>query len=62
MATELTITIKGIESTYKQKFLLYDEYLFSENDPIIKKCLQEAMENANFKPEDIKIRSLMVIK
>lgn len=60
--TELTITIKGEESTFKQKFLIYEEYAMSENDPLIKKCVEEALSNAKIEPEDIKVRSLLVLR
>lgn len=59
---ELNITIKGEESSYKQKFLVYEEIVFKEDDPVIKKCLNEALSNAKIEPDDIKIRALMVVQ
>lgn len=60
--TELTVTIKGAESSYKQKFLLYDSYSFNENDPVIKQCVEEALANAKIEPEDIKVRGLLQLR
>jgi 3-oxoacyl-[acyl-carrier-protein] synthase III len=60
--TELTVTIKGVESSYKQKFLLYDEFTFNEDDPVIKKCVEEALANAKIEPEDIKVRALLQMR
>lgn len=60
--TELTVTIKGAESSYKQKFLIYDEFSWSENDPMIKKCVEEALESAKIEPEDIKVRALLQLR
>ncbi len=60
--TELTITIKVVEQTYKQKFLMYDEYKFLADDPVVKHCINEALSNARFEPEDIKVRALLQIK
>ncbi len=62
MSTELTVTIKGDEQTYKQKFLLYDEYQMNEEDPIVKKCIDEALANAKIEPDDIKVRALLVVR
>ena len=59
---ELSVTVKGIESSYKQKFLVYDQFCFDEEDPVIKDCIKEALSNAKIEPEDIKVRALMVVK
>ena len=56
---ELTITIKGEDSTYKQKFLVYEEFKFVENDPVLLGYVKEALENSKIDPEDVKIRALL---
>ena len=56
---ELTVTIKGSESSYKQKFLVYEKFTWSEHDPVIKQCVDEALANAKIEPENIKVRSLI---
>ncbi len=61
--TELTVTIKGSEQTYKQKFLLYEEFTWSEYDETILNCIKEAQSNATFEEvEDIKVRAMIQIK
>jgi hypothetical protein len=62
MSTELTVTVKGEESTYKQKFLLYEDIMWAEDDAVIKKCVDEALSNAKIEPEDIKVRALLVMR
>ena len=62
MSCELTVTIKGEERTYKQNFLLYEEFKWSEEDPIIKQCVEEALANAKIEPDDIKVRGLLVLR
>ncbi len=72
MVSELTVTIKGSESTYKQKFLLYDVFEWTEDDPAIKACIEKAIANHKIEPEqdkdgsfadvDIKVRGLLVIQ
>lgn len=63
--TELTITIKTEESTYRQKFLLYKTYTMDASDPVIRECIQQAQQALKCEPdmiEDIKVRALLVIK
>lgn len=62
MAVELTVTIKGDDSTYKQKFLEYREFILSEDDPIIKELVQETLDNSKIEPEDIKVRAFLQIQ
>ena len=62
--TELTVTIKGETesgepSSYKQMFLLYDEFTWSETDPVIKKCVEETLANTKIQPDDIKVRAII---
>ena len=59
---ELTVTVKGEESSYKQKFLCYELVTMSLDDPIIKDCVAQALANSKIEPEDIKIRVLMVVE
>lgn len=64
-ATELTVSIKTIDGSYKQKFLLYEPYTLQDNDPIIQQCIHTASQTLRLQPsdiEDVKIRALLVIK
>lgn len=60
--TEITITIKGEDSSYKQKFLEYEAFSFSQDDPIIKAHIAEALSNAKIVPENIKVRATIQVK
>ena len=62
MSTELTVTVRGEERSYKQQFLLYEDFGWNEEDPIIKQCVEEALSNAKIEPEDIKVRALLVLR
>ena len=42
MVSELTVILKDEARTYRQKFLMYDEYMLNENDPAIIHCIHEA--------------------
>jgi hypothetical protein len=60
--SEITVTIKGEDSTYKQEFIIYEEFTWSEDDPTIKACIQEALDKSKIEPIDIKVRGLIQIK
>ena len=62
MAAEITVSIKGSEQTYKQCFLQYEDFTMCEDDPVIKKCIAEALSNAKIVPESIKVKALLVIQ
>lgn len=57
--TELTVILKNDDSTYKQKFCLYDAYKFQVDDEIVKDCLEQAKNGAKFSPDEINIRALL---
>ena len=58
-ATELTITIKDEEKTVKNKFLLYDPYILSDDDPIIKECIGKTLQDFNGEPCSIKLKATL---
>lgn len=62
MVKEVSVTIKGEESTFKQKFLIYDEFAMNEKDPVIKACVDQALANSKVVPDDIKVRALLVLR
>lgn len=54
--TELTVILKDSDRTYKQKFLIYETYSMSEDDPVIRTCIEEAKKNFEDDPETIQIK------
>ena len=58
---EMTVSLKGEESSFKQKFLIYDEIVMSPQHPVVERCIKEAMENFKLKPDIVKIRVNMEI-
>lgn len=54
--SELTVILKDPERTYRQKFLCYEDYHVSENDPFILKCIEEAKKNFEGEPEEINVK------
>lgn len=54
--TELTVILKDSDRTYKQKFLIYDDYQPRDDDPIILSCIEEAKKNFEGDPETIQIK------
>jgi len=60
--TELTVVLKDSARTYRQKFLIYEAYTMSENDPVILACISEAQKNFEGEPESIQVKSHMEIQ
>jgi len=59
--SEITITIKDEEKTYKKKHLIYETYQVSEEDPIIKNIIAQGLKEFIGEPSDIKIRINLVV-
>jgi len=56
MPQEVTVIIKGDESTYRQKFLCYDPITIEHGSPILKDLVEQARESYKGEVEEIKIR------
>lgn len=59
VATELTVCLKGEDSSYKQKFLLYDAYEVRPDDEIIEDCISQATAKFKGTIESVTIKILM---
>lgn len=53
---ELTVILKDSERTFRQKFLIYEDYSVNIHDPVIGQCILEAKKSFEGEPEDIKIK------
>lgn len=62
MISEITIVIKDTEKTLRKKFLQYEIYHVSDDDPIIQECIKETLDNFHGEPENIKVIINMVIE
>ncbi len=60
-ATEITVTIKDEERSLKSKFLIYEKYYVSEDDPIIKDCIARTLRDFNGEPSDIRLKINLVV-
>jgi len=54
--SELTVILKGNDTTTKQKFLLYDNYTIDHNDSTIQSCINETKKNFSGHPEEVIIK------
>ena len=54
--SELTVILKDSERTYRQKFLVYEDYYVNAECSVILKCIEEAKKNFQGDPEEIKIK------
>ncbi len=59
---ELTITIKGIDRKLSREWLLYDPITLDINGTDINNYIQELRDEFKEEVEDIRIRTIMVIK
>lgn len=62
MSIELTITIKDSERRLTRDFNIYESVTMQENDPVIAKCVKEALQEFKGEPDDIKIKALMILR
>jgi hypothetical protein len=53
---ELTVILKDSDRTYRQKFLIYENYSVSDDDPVIRMCIEEAKKNFEGEPENIQVK------
>ena len=60
-ASELTVILKFESSTYREKFLLYNQYHISYHDETIQACIKLCTDACNGEtPEEVKIRINLV--
>jgi hypothetical protein len=57
MQSEVTVTLKGEDTTFKKKFLCYNPIQFTEECPFIKAMIEEAKAEYKAIPEDIIIKA-----
>ena len=56
MVSEISVTIKDDEKSLTKKFLEYEKYNVDEEDPIIKKAIEETLSNFDGEPSDIVVK------
>lgn len=59
---ELTVVLKDSERTYRHKFVIYEAYAVSEDDAMIKACIEEAKKSFEGEPESIQIKIHMEVQ
>lgn len=64
LPTELTVSIKTDDATFKKKFLLYEAYHLDSTDPVIIQCIAECMAELkkDYKHEDLEIKVRAVLQ
>jgi|FreactTroBogLake_1042271.scaffolds.fasta_scaffold27817_3 hypothetical protein len=62
MVCELSVTIKDDEKTLTTKYLIYDEIIVREDDPIIADCIDQTLINFDGTPDDIIVRIKLEIQ
>jgi hypothetical protein len=54
--TELTVILKDSDRTYRQQFLVYEQYSVAEDDPVILACIEQAKKNFQGDPESVQVK------
>lgn len=62
MFSELKVTIKDDEKRLSKEFPCYELITVDENDPFIKQCIEETLENFNGTPDNVKVTIIMEIQ
>jgi len=62
MVCEIAVSIKDEEKSLTKKFFIYDDVLVSEEDPIIKSCIEETLENFSSEPSRITVKIKLEIE
>jgi hypothetical protein len=57
LTTEITVTLKDSERTYKEKFLIYDRIMMSLDCPVLKACVEKAKQGFKGDPIDILVKA-----
>jgi len=53
---ELTVILKDEARTYRQKFLIYEEYVVSCDCALIRDCIEAAKKNFEGEPDSIQVK------
>jgi hypothetical protein len=62
MSVEITITLKDEESRkLVREYLVYEPVTMDQSDPVIERCLNETLAEFKGKPDDVRIKALMVL-
>jgi hypothetical protein len=63
MSIEISITIRDEEKKKLTKpFLIYETVTLSADDPVIRQCVEECLQEFKGEPEDIKVRAVLILK
>jgi hypothetical protein len=60
--SEITVILKDSSRTYKQKFMIYENYTVCDDDAVILACITEAKKNFEGEPENIQIKMHLEIQ
>lgn len=59
MFSEISVTVKDDEKSLNKKFMQYDVFTVDSEDPIIKMCVNEVLQNFDGEPDSVKVTIIM---
>ena len=58
---EVIVTLKSEDRKYTQHFLVYENFMANQDDPLIQKCIREAKTSFEGDPDNIKIKIILEV-
>ena len=55
MACTVSVRIKNDEKVLKKDFLIYEAFVASDEDPIVRNCIEEVLKEFGDEPDDISV-------
>ncbi len=55
----MKVIIKGEDSKYVHDFVVYDNVVLSQDDPVIKEHVKKALDSARIIPERVQVKTTM---
>lgn len=62
MSVEITVVLKNDRRRDRQNFLVYEDFTWVADDPVLKKCIDEAIEKFKDEVEDVIVQAKMILK
>lgn len=62
MVAEVTVTVKNDEKTLKTEHLIYDEFMATETDPILRDLIDTTVKEFNSDVDSVKLRINIEVK
>ena len=56
MPRELIVILKDENRTYRERFLIYEDFMISQDEPLIKDAISKALLNFKGQPHEVRVK------